>query len=126
MLLDLLPKHWSKVLIEISTRSTILHRRLVVEPLFGKPLERGERQLLPLRHRVWITSGPLGFPTNLSSLVPVVMILSFIPDIAIGITGTFHATWGGVIALMTAHVVVAVAAVTSFATLLAVDGPSAD
>jgi hypothetical protein len=66
-------------------------------------------------------------PANLlRTLVPVVVILSFIPDIAIGITGTFHATWGGVIALMAAHVVVAAAAVTSFATLLAVDGPSAD
>ena len=54
------------------------------------------------------------------------MILSFIPDIAIGITGTFHATWGGVIALIAAHVVVATAAVASFATLLPVDGPSAD
>jgi hypothetical protein len=62
----------------------------------------------------------------LRTLVPVVVILSFIPDIAIGITGTFHATWGGVIALIAAHVVVATAAVISFATLLPVDGPSAD
>ena len=61
----------------------------------------------------------------LRTLVPVVVGLSFIPDIALGITGGFHATWGGVIALMAAHVVVAIAAVTSFATLLPVDGPSA-
>ena len=62
----------------------------------------------------------------LRTLVPVVVILSFIPDIAIGVTGGFHATWGGVIALMAAHVAVATAAVTSFAMLLPVDGPSAD
>jgi hypothetical protein len=62
----------------------------------------------------------------LRSLVPVAVILSFIPDIIIGITGSFHATWGGVIALMAAHVVVATAAVTSFAKLLPADGPSSD
>jgi hypothetical protein len=56
----------------------------------------------------------------------VAVILSFIPDIIIGITGSFHATWGGVIALMAAHVVVASAGVTSFATLLPADGPSGD
>jgi hypothetical protein len=62
----------------------------------------------------------------LRTLVPVVVILSFIPDLAIGITGSDHATWGGVIALMAAHVVVATAAVTSFATFLPVGGPTAD
>ena len=62
----------------------------------------------------------------LRTLAPVVVILSFIPDIAIGVTGGFHATWGGVIALMAAHVVVATAAVTSFAILLPVDGPTTD
>ena len=62
----------------------------------------------------------------LRSLVPAVVILSFIPDIVIGITGSFHATWGGVIALMAAHVVVAMAAVTSFAALLPADGSSGD
>ena len=62
----------------------------------------------------------------LRSLVPAVVILSFIPDIVIGITGSFHATWGGVIALMAAHVVVAMAAVTSFAELLPADGSSGD
>jgi len=62
----------------------------------------------------------------LRTLVPVVVSLSFVPDIAIGITGGFQATWGGVIALMAAHVVVAIAAVTSFATLLPVDGRSGD
>lgn len=62
----------------------------------------------------------------LRSLVPAVVILSFIPDIIIGITGSFHATWGGVIALIAAHVVVALAAVTSFAALLPADGSSGD
>ena len=60
----------------------------------------------------------------LRTLVPVVLILSFIPDVAIGISGSDHATWGGVIALIAAHVVVAAAAVTSFATFLPVDGSS--
>lgn len=68
-----------------------------------------------------------GHPAELlRTLVPVVVSLSFIPDIAIGITGGFHATWGGAIALMAAHVVVATAAVTSFAMLLPVDSPGAD
>ena len=62
----------------------------------------------------------------LRTLVPVVLLLSFIPDITIGILGSDHATWGGVIALMAAHVLVAGAAVTSFATLLPVDGQGAD
>jgi hypothetical protein len=62
----------------------------------------------------------------LRTLVPAVVILSCIPDIAIGIAGGFHATWGGVIALMAAHVVVATTAVASFATLLPVEDPSAD
>jgi hypothetical protein len=62
----------------------------------------------------------------LRSLVPVVVILSFIPDVIIGITGGFHATWGGVIALMAAHVVVAAAAVTRFTTLLPSNGPNGD
>jgi hypothetical protein len=62
----------------------------------------------------------------LRNLVPVVLILSFIPDIAIGVSGSDHATWGGVIALMSAHVVVAAAAVTSFVTLLPVVGHITD
>jgi hypothetical protein len=62
----------------------------------------------------------------LRTLVPVVVLVSFIPDITIGILGSDHATWGGVVALMAAHVVVAIAAVTSFATFLPVDDSSAD
>jgi hypothetical protein len=56
----------------------------------------------------------------LRTLVPAVLVLSFIPDIAIGILGSDHATWGGVVALMAAHVVVAAAAVTSFVIFLPV------
>lgn len=56
----------------------------------------------------------------LRTLVPVVLVLSFIPDITIGILGSDHATWGGVIALMAAHVVVAASAVTSFVIFLPV------
>jgi hypothetical protein len=55
-------------------------------------------------------------------LVPTVVLVSFVPDITIGILGSDHATWAGVVALMVAHVVVAIAAVSSFATFLPVDG----
>jgi hypothetical protein len=62
----------------------------------------------------------------LRTLVPVVVLVSFVPDITIGILGSDHATWGGVVALMAAHVVVAIAAVASFATFLPVDDSGAD
>jgi Family of unknown function (DUF6069) len=54
----------------------------------------------------------------LPRLVPAVLLLSFIPDLLIGITGGLHATWGGVAALMCMHVVVAAAAVTSYSLFL--------
>jgi hypothetical protein len=54
----------------------------------------------------------------LRRLVPVVVLVSFVPDLAIGISGADHATWGGVLALMGAHIVVATAAVTSFSYFL--------
>jgi hypothetical protein len=51
----------------------------------------------------------------LARLVPVVLLLSFVPDILIGITKAETATtWGGVIALMAMHIVVASAAVASY------------
>jgi hypothetical protein len=56
----------------------------------------------------------------LSRLVPAVLLLSFIPDLLIGITGGLHATWGGVAALMCMHVAVAAAAVTSYSLFLPV------
>ena len=54
----------------------------------------------------------------LHRLVPLVVVVSFVPDLLIGATGALHATWGGVLARMCAHVVVAFAAVTSFSVLL--------
>ena len=54
----------------------------------------------------------------LSRLVPAVLLLSFIPDLLVGITGGLHATWGGVAALMCMHVAVAAAAVTSYSLFL--------
>jgi len=51
----------------------------------------------------------------LARLVPVVLLLSFVPDVLIGITKAETATtWGGVIALMAMHIVVASAAVGSY------------
>jgi Family of unknown function (DUF6069) len=48
-------------------------------------------------------------------LVPAAIVLSFIPDIAVGISKTLpHTTWAGVAALMVMHVVVAGAAVASY------------
>jgi hypothetical protein len=54
-------------------------------------------------------------------LVPLVLALSFIPDILVG-TGhsQAHTTWGGVIALMVMHVSVAASAVTALLILLPV------
>ena len=48
-------------------------------------------------------------------LVPAVIVLSFIPDIAVGISKTLrYTTWAGVAALMVMHVVVAAAGVASY------------
>jgi hypothetical protein len=64
----------------------------------------------------------------LARLVPVVLLLSFVPDILIGITkAETGTTWGGVLALMAMHVVVATAAVGSYLHFLpvrTVDGRS--
>ena len=54
----------------------------------------------------------------LRRLVPFVVLVSFVPDLVIGVSGADQATWGGVFALMCAHVVVATAAVTSFSFFL--------
>jgi hypothetical protein len=61
--------------------------------------------------------------TVLSRLVPLVVLVSFVPDLAIGITGADQATWGGVLALMCAHVVVATATVASFSFFLSAPAP---
>jgi hypothetical protein len=51
----------------------------------------------------------------LARLVPIVLLLSFIPDVLVGITKAETATtWGGVFALMAMHVFVATAAVASY------------
>ena len=51
----------------------------------------------------------------LALLVPLVLLLSFVPDILVGINKSETATtWGGVIALMAMHIVVATAAVGSY------------
>jgi hypothetical protein len=61
----------------------------------------------------------------LARLVPVVLLLSFVPDVLVGITKTLTATtWGGVIALMAMHVAVASAAVGSYLHFLPVRAAS--
>lgn len=60
----------------------------------------------------------------LHRLVPLVALVSFVPDVVFGITGAGHATWGGVLALMCAHVVVAAAIVTSFSLVLPSAAPA--
>ncbi len=58
---------------------------------------------------------------TLRVLVPAVLLLSFIPDIAVGVSKSQpHTTWGGVIALMIMHLVVAVAVVLALRTMLPV------
>jgi hypothetical protein len=55
----------------------------------------------------------------LRSLVPVVVGLSFIPDVLVGATKSqAHTSWGAVGALMLMHLVVAASAVASFRWLL--------
>jgi len=55
----------------------------------------------------------------LRTLVPVVVILSLIPDIQVGVSGSQAGTsWGAVAALMVMHVVVAAVAVPAFRRLL--------
>ncbi len=61
----------------------------------------------------------------ISRLVPLVVLVSFVPDIAIGISGADHATWGAVFALIGAHLVVAAAAVTSFSFFMPTTAPAA-
>jgi len=57
----------------------------------------------------------------LARLVPLVLLLSFVPDVLIGITkAETGTTWGGVLALMAMHIVVATAAVGSFLRFLPV------
>ncbi|GKQ41939.1 DUF6069 family protein [Streptomyces sp. A012304] len=55
----------------------------------------------------------------LHTLVPAVVIVSLIPDIMVGVSGSRPGTgWGAVIALMVMHVVVAAVAVPAYKRLL--------
>jgi hypothetical protein len=62
----------------------------------------------------------------LAWLVPAVIAVSLIPDIALGASGgssssnmmTSHTTWGGVAALMVMHLFVAACAVTAYRLLI--------
>ncbi|MEU3340302.1 DUF6069 family protein [Streptomyces sp. NPDC006668] len=55
----------------------------------------------------------------LRTLVPVVVLLSLIPDIMVGVSGSRAGTsWGAVVALMVMHLVVAAVAVPAFHRLL--------
>ena len=54
-------------------------------------------------------------------LVPTVLVLSLVPDVAVGFSDRAGVSWGAVTALMVMHVVVTLAAVTSFRRFLPVD-----
>ena len=53
-------------------------------------------------------------------LVPTVLVVSLIPDVLLGFSDRAGVSWGAVVALMVMHVVVTVAAVTTFSRLLPV------
>jgi len=51
----------------------------------------------------------------LARLIPAVLLLSFIPDLAVGVTRALpHTTWGGVAALMLMHLTVTAGAVPAY------------
>jgi hypothetical protein len=55
----------------------------------------------------------------LSKLIPIVVLVSFIPDIAVGVSKSqAHTTWGAVVALMVMHLAVSGAGVGTFWILL--------
>ncbi|MFC3893334.1 DUF6069 family protein [Lentzea rhizosphaerae] len=52
-------------------------------------------------------------------LAPAVVLVSFVPDVLVGVSGGLPgASWGGVVALMVMHVVVAAVAVAVYARML--------
>ena len=53
-------------------------------------------------------------------LVPTVLVLSLVPDVALGFSDRPGVSWGAVLALMVMHVVVTVAAVATFSKFLPV------
>ena len=55
----------------------------------------------------------------LSKLIPTVVLISLIPDIAVGVSKSqAHTTWGAVVALMVMHLAVSAAGVGTFWILL--------
>lgn len=53
-------------------------------------------------------------------LVPAVLVVSLVPDVLVGLSDRAGVSWGAVAALMVMHVVVTVAAVSTFSRLLPV------
>jgi hypothetical protein len=53
-------------------------------------------------------------------LVPTVLVVSLVPDVLLGFSERAGVSWGAVVALMVMHVVVTVAAVSTFSRLLPV------
>ena len=58
-------------------------------------------------------------------LIPTVLVLSLVPDVLLGFSDRAGVSWGAVVALMVMHVVVTVAAVTTFSRLLPVSRTNA-
>lgn len=59
----------------------------------------------------------------LRTLVPVVVLVSLVPDVLLGVSDSEPGTsWGAVVALMVMHVVVAAVAVPAFRRFLPLDG----
>jgi hypothetical protein len=56
----------------------------------------------------------------LSRLVPIVLLISFVPDLLVGVSTTAGVSWGAVAALMAMHVVVATVLVTTLRRVLPV------
>jgi hypothetical protein len=82
----------------------------------------------PLQFAAYTSLGLLGIRSKssapaqlLSKLVPAVIVVSFIPDILVGVNKSeAHTSWGAVIALMIMHLCVAAIAVASFTKFLPV------
>ena len=62
---------------------------------------------------------------TLRRLVPAVLIVSLVPDVLLGFSDRAGVSWTAVVALMVMHVVVTVAAVTTFSRLLPVSRTAA-
>ena len=54
-------------------------------------------------------------------LIPTVLVVSLIPDVMVGLSDRAGVSWGAVAALMVMHVIVTVAALTSFKRFLPTD-----